>query len=306
MLKRSCSLVIGFTVSLALISGANAQETRDPLTRFLHGLFNRDTPAPRAPAEEPPRTPPVQAVPPAEPPIPKARPATAPGERKQPDTGLRTTAPTAPRAVPTGAAARPAPAQARPVPEPKKDAAAAVPAAVPAPPPPVPTTRQAAVERVNAYFNSIDRMTASFVQTSANGRSEGTLFLQRPGQLRFAYAPPSTLEIVSDGRHVAVRDKKLGTNDVYPIGQTPLKFLLQDQFDLGRDTKIQDVQINPDGIVTVRFDDSATFGGTSKVTLRFDAKANRLMQWNVTDPQGFETTVVLSGVEVVKRQRGGS
>jgi outer membrane lipoprotein-sorting protein len=182
-------------------------------------------------------------------------------------------------------------AQPRPVAQP---AAAAAPS--------IPTSPAAAVARVNGYFNSIDQLTASFVQTNAGGQSmQGTLTLKRPGQLRFSYAPPSTLEVVSDGRSVAVRDKKLGTNDVYPVGQTPLKFLMKDDFDLARDTQVRDVQTASDGLVTVKFEDSATFGGTSKISLRFDARAGRLRGWTVLDPQGFETTVALSDVNVVQR-----
>lgn len=165
----------------------------------------------------------------------------------------------------------------------------------------LPATPTAAIDRLNAYFNGIDQLTASFVQTGANGRSQGQLALRRPGQIRFAYAPPSTLEVVSDGRNVAVRDSKLGTNDVYPIGQTPLKFLVQDRLDLRRDTRVRDVQTSPEGLISVKFDDSATFGGTSTVTIRFDARANRLKGWTVIDPQGFETSVSLSDVEVLPR-----
>src|SRR3712207_2562907 len=80
--------------------------------------------------------------------------------------------------------------------------------------PPVPKSPEAAVEWVNAYFNGIDQLTASFVQTSPDSRLEGRLAFKPPTYLEFAYAAPSTLELVSDGRSVAVRDKKLGTNDV--------------------------------------------------------------------------------------------
>ncbi len=199
------------------------------------------------------------------------------------------------------AAADPSVPIAKPVPlAPVPQAVAVQPAAAS-----IPTTPQAAIERVNAYFNGIDQLSASFSQTSPGGRSGGTLALKRPGQLQFAYAPPSTLEIISDGKSVAVRDRKLGTNDVYSVGQTPLKFLLKEDFDLGRDTKVRDVQTSPDGIVTIRFEDSATFGGTSKISLRFDARANALRQWTIIDPQGFETTVSLTNVQIVRRQSAG-
>jgi hypothetical protein len=85
-------------------------------------------------------------------------------------------------------------------------------------------------------------MPVTSISRTARAEVSGATLLKRPGQLRFAYAPPSTLEIVSDGRNVAIRDKKLGTNDVYPIGQTPLKFLVQERFDLARDTQVRNLR----------------------------------------------------------------
>jgi outer membrane lipoprotein-sorting protein len=195
--------------------------------------------------------------------------------------------------------ARATPAQGMPAPT-----SVAAPASAPTPTsPPGPRSPEEALERVNAYFNSIDQLSAYFVQRSANGQqAEGSLSMRRPGQFHFAYAPPSTLEVVSDGRNVAIRDKKLGTNDVYPVGQTPLKFLVQENIDLSRDTKVRDVQVGRDGVVTVRFDDSATLGGTSKITLRFDTRANALRQWTIIDAQGYETTVTLSGLNATYRR----
>jgi outer membrane lipoprotein-sorting protein len=88
---------------------------------------------------------------------------------------------------------------------------------------------------------------------------------------------------------------------VYSIRQTPLKFLVQEQVDLAKDTKIRDVQVGSDGMVTVQFEDSATLGGTSKITLRFDVRANTFKQWTILDAQGYQTTVALSDVNLVRR-----
>ncbi|WP_414471620.1 outer-membrane lipoprotein carrier protein LolA [Microvirga sp. M2] len=217
-------------------------------------------------------------------------------------------APKAPEPAPVKVPEPPKPARATPSQSaPASTSVAARAAPVTPVSPPNPTSPAAALERVNAYFNSMEQMSAYFVQKNPNGQQvEGTLSVQRPGRLHFAYSPPSTLEIVSDGRNVAIRDKKLGTNDVYPVGQTPLKFLVQENVDLARDTKIRDVQIGRDGMITVAFDDSATLGGTSKITLRFDSRANALKQWTIVDSQGYETTVVLSGLNVVQRRSAGA
>jgi outer membrane lipoprotein-sorting protein len=205
---------------------------------------------------------------------------------------------------PAKVAEPPKPARSTPVQAAPAATAVAAPASAPTPTsPPGPKSPEEALDRVNAYFNSIDQLSAYFVQKNPNGQqAEGNLSMRRPGQFHFAYAPPSTLEVVSDGRNVAIRDKKLGTNDVYPVGQTPLKFLVQDNIDLSRDTKVRDVQVGRDGIVIVRFDDSATLGGTSKITLRFDSRANALKAWTIVDAQGYETTVTLSGLNATYRR----
>ncbi len=159
---------------------------------------------------------------------------------------------------------------------------------------------KAILDHVNASLNAMTVMTADFVQVSGNGRrSEGRLYVQKPGRLRFEYDPPNPVEIVADGSKVAIRDRKLNTQDVYPIGQTPLKFLLKDQVDITRDTKVVDVQPGRD-LVSVTIEDRSTFGGTSRVEMRFDPRTYVLKQWTVTDPQGFETTVNLKNISPTK------
>jgi len=179
-------------------------------------------------------------------------------------------------------------------------------AAVTPPPPPVTvapadTSPRAILERANASLNAMTVLSAEFVQTGASGRRQtGRLYVQKPGRMRFEYTPPNPVEIVADGSTVAVRDRKLNTQDVYSIGQTPLKFLLKERVDLSRDTRVVDVRSEPD-LASVTLEDKATFGGTSKVTLLFDAKTFALRQWIVVDPQGYETQVSLRNIDTAAR-----
>ena len=161
-----------------------------------------------------------------------------------------------------------------------------------------------AIQRANAWFNSSPTMLADFVQIGADGRrTQGQLSVLKPGRLRFEYASPATLEIIADGTSVAVRDRKLATQDVYFISQTPLKFLLKEQTDLNRDTRILGVNLDAK-TATISIEDKATFGGTSRLTLVFDAQTYVLKQWTVIDPQGYETLVTLSNVDLKSRPPG--
>ncbi len=166
--------------------------------------------------------------------------------------------------------------------------------------PPKPLSREEAIKRADAFFNASPVMTADFVQIGSDGvRSEGKLHVQRAGRVRFEYAQPATMEVVADGAQVAVRDRKLNTQDLYFISQTPLKFLMKEKIDLEKDVTVQDVQVDDAG-VTVLIEDKATFGGTSHLRLIFDPKTFKLKQWQVKDPQGYETLITLFNIDQTK------
>lgn len=158
-----------------------------------------------------------------------------------------------------------------------------------------------AIQKANAWFNAAPTMVGDFVQIGPDGRrSEGKVYVQRPGRLRFEYAQPATMEIIADGTSVVIRDRKLATQDTYFLAQTPLKFLLKDNIDLARDVRIESV--TGDGAsTTIAVEDKATFGGTSHIKLMFDSKNFALKQWQVTDPQGYETLVSLFNIDLATR-----
>lgn len=154
----------------------------------------------------------------------------------------------------------------------------------------------ALVDSLSAHINGLQTMQGRFIQISPNGdRTEGYFVLHRPGRLLFRYLPPSRLEIVSDGSGLVVRDASVGTHDLYPISQTPLRFLLEERVDLSGDGNVIDV-MEGDGATTILMQDETPIGrGRIAITMSHDPIA--IQQWTVTDPQGFETTVALFEVE---------
>ena len=230
----------------------------------------------------------------------KPKPAAAPAANAPAPATAATAAPataTAPTPVPAAPAAAPAPAPAA-APTP---AAAPAPAPAPAgreePAPPAKIDRAEAIKRANAFFNTSPVLNADFVQIGSDGkRSEGKLYSQRAGRVRFEYALPATLELVADGARVMVRDLKLKTQDIYAIDQTPLKFLLKEKIDFEHDVTVLDVTTDDNG-VAISLEDKATFGGTSHLKLIFDPKTFKLRQWQITDPQGYETLLSLFNID---------
>jgi outer membrane lipoprotein-sorting protein len=150
---------------------------------------------------------------------------------------------------------------------------------------------------VNSYFNSVKTMHGDFIQFGPNGeRAEGKFYMARPGKIRFYYNPPAKVDIIADGKSVSVKDRKLATQDIWPLKETPLRFLLADRINLETDAEVANVSVEPD-LVTVVLADNSTFG-TGKLTLIFDAGTIALKQWTVTDAQGYDTSVAIYNTTV--------
>jgi outer membrane lipoprotein-sorting protein len=161
--------------------------------------------------------------------------------------------------------------------------------------------QRALLDRVSLYLSSVQTMVGNFVQIGPDGgRTEGTFYIQKPGRVRFAYNPPSPIDIIADGSSVVVRDRKLATQDLYPLSQTPLRYLLADRIDLLHDTDVVSVTAD-DTFATVIIEEKQLVVGTNRLMLMFDAKDLTLKQWTVTDPQGFDTTVAVYNLDTAKK-----
>ena len=161
--------------------------------------------------------------------------------------------------------------------------------------------QRAQLEKINSYFNSITNLSGKFVQVGPDGnKTEGEFYMLKPGRVRFEYNEPSPIELISDGSAVAVRDRKLATQDIYPLSQTPLRFLLSDKLDLMKDTNVVNVY-SDDLFMTVVIEEKNVLAGTNRLMIMFGTKDHQLKQWTVTDPQGYDTTVAVSELDSSKK-----
>ena len=157
------------------------------------------------------------------------------------------------------------------------------------------------IERVNGYLSSMQILSGKFVQVAPDGRrTQGAFYISKPGKVRFEYDDPSPIELIADGQSVVVRDRRLATQDVYPLSQTPLRFLLSDHVDLMKDTSLVGVYAD-DVFITVVVEEKNGIVGTSRLMIMFGAKDMQLKQWTVTDPQGYDTTVAVYNLDTNRR-----
>ncbi len=161
--------------------------------------------------------------------------------------------------------------------------------------------QRAILDRVNGYLSGVQVLSGKFVQVGPDGRrTQGDFYISKPGKVRFEYDDPSPIELIADGTSVVVRDRRLATQDVYPLSQTPLRFLLSDRVDLMKDTHLLSVYAD-DTFITVVLEERNGIVGTSRLMIMFNAKDMQLKQWTVTDPQGYDTTVAVYNLDTSKR-----
>lgn len=161
---------------------------------------------------------------------------------------------------------------------------------------------QTLLEAAASGIERIRNLQASFTQVAPSGTmSTGTMYLARPGRLRFEFDDPNPTLIVATGGLVYVHDSELETTDSYPVGQTPLRFLLKKELDLDA-AQVISVHESTHGLkITLAAKDEELRGNLALV---FDPESLMLEGWSFVDPNGEVTLVDLDDVEEVKRLPG--
>ena len=150
--------------------------------------------------------------------------------------------------------------------------------------------------RIETYLDSLRTLKAHFLQVAPNGAiSQGTVWLERPGRMRFQYDPPSPLLLVAGHGLVVFHDKSLNQTSNIPLGQTPLGILLADHVRLQGDVTVTAMQRLP-GQIQVSLIRTAS-PGDGTLTLVFADNPLTLRQWTVLDAQRQETRVTLYNAE---------
>ena len=151
---------------------------------------------------------------------------------------------------------------------------------------------------ISGYLNAIKTAKTGFTQINDDGTlSTGTLFIRRPGRMRFEYNPPEELLVLASGGQVGIFDGKsnLQYAERYPLRRTPLSLILEENVDLARRNMVVGHEFDGTAtIVTAQDPEHPEYG---RLQLKFTDGPVELRQWIVTDGQGSKTTVVLGQLE---------
>jgi len=161
---------------------------------------------------------------------------------------------------------------------------------------PVPAQAQIGVPELEKYFNSIRTMKARFVQSNPNGSVvQGTLYLRRPGRMRFEYDAPSQLKIVADGYQVTMWDPATRDFGQWPIGWTAATFLVRENLSLSGDLRVEKID-RVNGLLEFTMS-QARKPQEGKVIVRLAENPMLLRGWTIIDSRGNQVTVSLNDMQ---------
>ena len=159
---------------------------------------------------------------------------------------------------------------------------------------------KAPVDRVEAYLNSIETLSARFLQVDSAGNvAHGQLYMRRPGRLRFEYDAPSPLLLVADGVWLILHDKELDQVNRFPLYETPLGVLVDDPVNLREKVEVVEVEESA-GILRLKvINPGLPDEGWMGVT--FTEPPLLLRQWRIKDAQGGITALSLTDIRANRK-----
>lgn len=150
---------------------------------------------------------------------------------------------------------------------------------------------------LSRYLNQLSTAKGAFTQVNDDGTiSTGSIFIKRPGRIRFEYNPPEKALVLASGGTVVIYDPK--TNEPpesYPLARTPLSIILAKNVNLSR-AKMVVGHTADDKSTTVKAQDPEhpEYGN---IELVFTSNPIELRQWVINDDAGSRTTVILGELD---------
>ena len=145
---------------------------------------------------------------------------------------------------------------------------------------------------ISGYLNDLKTAKGEFTQINDDGSiSTGTIYIKRPGKVRFEYNAPDSGIVVAGSNTVVIYDKKSNQPaETYTLSKTPLSIILAANVNLGQAKMV--TGHNYDGTATtVRAQDPAhpEYGN---IELKFTGNPVELRQWIINDGNGTKTCLL--------------
>ena len=158
---------------------------------------------------------------------------------------------------------------------------------------PLEAAEKLSVNAISKYLNGIKTAKGKFTQINADGSiGTGTIYIRRPGRVRFEYDPPDKTLVMAGGSQLAIFDPKSNQPpEQFPLKRTPLNLILKRNVNLAAENMV--VGHTFDGTATSITAQDPERPELGTLRLVFSGPPIELRQWVIKGEDGSETTVIL-------------
>ncbi len=149
------------------------------------------------------------------------------------------------------------------------------------------------LKNISSYLNAMTTAKGEFTQINSDGTiSTGTIYIKRPGRVRFEYNAPDTGLVIAGSNTVVIIDTKSNQPpETYPLARTPLSIILARNVNLGQAKMVTGHAYDGTATtVTAQDPENPQYGN---IQMKFTGPNPELRQWIINDGNGSQTTVVL-------------
>jgi outer membrane lipoprotein-sorting protein len=151
---------------------------------------------------------------------------------------------------------------------------------------------RADLKRIEIYMNALDTIQSRFVQANPDGSySEGTMYLRRPGRLRFEYDPPDPYLIITRGKWFIYIDTDLDHATYLPLEKTPAYFIVRENIRFGGKLRVTALR-RGENVLRVELEQTDQ-PDAGRVMLIFTDSPLQLRKWRIVDALGNLTDTTL-------------
>ena len=154
------------------------------------------------------------------------------------------------------------------------------------------------IKKIETYLNSIQSFEADILQIDPYGNETfGTIKLKKPGKLRIEYNDPKAdhLILASNGVLVVI-DYKSNTEPLrYPISETPLKYLSNQNLDL-QDQSIDFKISTSENKVVLELEEMKRSSSSGRIILYFSKDPISIIGWEIPFNSDQSTTIILENL----------
>lgn len=157
------------------------------------------------------------------------------------------------------------------------------------------------LDSISSYLNAMTTAKGEFTQINSDGTiSTGTIYIKRPGRVRFEYNAPDTGLVIAGSNTVVIYDTKSNQPpETYPLSRTPLSIILAKNVNLTQAKMVTGHGYDGTATtVTAQDPENPQYGN---IQMKFTGPNPELRQWIINDGNGSQTTVVLGELK-----QGGS